>query len=56
MNRAEARGWQLAQVRVSPSELKRWHQAARAADLRLAQAMRRQMRLFVREQLGAAVE
>lgn len=52
MTEARARQrWGLAQVRVPTDELRRWHEAAQRADLRLAQAIRRSMRVFVREQL-----
>jgi hypothetical protein len=44
------REWVLAQCRVTPEEIRRWHRAARQVDLSLSQAMRRSMRQFVREQ------
>jgi hypothetical protein len=47
--------WTLAQCRVSRTELRLWHEAARTVDLRLAQAMRKQMRAFVEAQLGTQV-
>jgi hypothetical protein len=46
----DARRWQLAQVRIKPDELRRWHRTCQRIDLTLSQALRRAMREFLREQ------
>jgi hypothetical protein len=48
--RTEDRPWQLAQVRIKPDELRRWHKACERIDLTLSQALRRAMRQFLQEQ------
>jgi hypothetical protein len=49
----DSRLWQLAQVRLSRTELQAWHAAAKSIDLRLSQLVRRAVRGYI-EQLGAA--
>jgi hypothetical protein len=47
------RPWQFVQVRLSRDEVREWRSLAQRADLNLAQVIRRQVRLWVREQQQA---